>query len=209
MIGTVFRRRLRGEDGASLVEFALILPILALLLFGLIDFGFIYNDYLQVRQGVRDGARQGAVANFGSVTPSCNTTFMPGGSAASTQAQSLICTTRSLIGLDQNKMRVAVCVATNSATTCPDTPTVPDTSYAAGNKLVVCAMYPATSRTGFLNQFLNNGVVTTRVVIRVEQTANTASNGLIQDNLTTVKENLAGAGFPANKTWDFCKPSDT
>jgi Flp pilus assembly protein TadG len=208
MIGTVFRRRLRREDGASLVEFALILPILALLLFGLIDFGFIYNDYLQVRQGVRDGARQGAVANFGSVTPGCNTSFMPGSSSTSTQARSLICTTRSLIGLDQNKVRVAVCAATNAATTC-STPTVPDPAYAAGNKMVVCAIYPATSRSGFLRQFLNNGVVTTRVVIRVEQTANTGSGGVTPDNFTTVQEDLTGgAGFPTGKNWNFCTPTD-
>src|SRR5436305_1681114 len=49
------RRTLRREDGASLVEFALIAPILFLLLFGLIDFGFIYNDFLSLRHGVRAG----------------------------------------------------------------------------------------------------------------------------------------------------------
>src|SRR3954447_11459066 len=109
MIVHAVRRKRRREEGAALVEFALILPVLVLLLFGLIDFGFIYNDYLQVRQGVRDGARQGAVANFGT-TPTCNnSTFLP--ASSSTQAQSLICTTRGLIGLDASKMRVAVCVA--------------------------------------------------------------------------------------------------
>src|SRR3954471_24624706 len=114
MICSSIRRRSRREERAALVEFALILPILVLLLFGLIDFGFIYNDYLQVRQGVRDGARQGAVANFGT-TASCNNSgFLP--ASTSTQAQSLICTTRGLIGLESNKMRVAVCVANNTAT---------------------------------------------------------------------------------------------
>jgi Flp pilus assembly protein TadG len=203
MILHALRRRRRREDGAALVEFALILPVLVLLLFGLIDFGFIYNDYLQVRQGVRDGARQGAVANFGTTT-SCNG-FAP--ASTSTQAQALICTTRGLIGLDAPKMRVAVCVANNSATTC-DSTVPPNPSYAAGNKLVVCAMYPATSRTGFLNQFLSNGVVTTRVVIRIEQTASTASGGSVTDNLTTLMENLSGTGFPSGKNWNFCKPSD-
>jgi Flp pilus assembly protein TadG len=207
MILHALRRRRRREDGAALVEFALILPVLVLLLFGMIDFGFIYNDYLQVRQGVRDGARQGAVANFGTVNAGCNQSFIPSGTT-STQAQSLICTTRGLIGLDQNKMRIAVCVANNAATDC-DTSVPPNPSYAAGNKLVVCGMYPATSRTGFLKNFLNNGVVTTRVVIRIEQTASTASGGTITDNFTTVKEDLTGTGFPTGKNWNFCKPTDT
>src|SRR3954469_14811189 len=99
------RRKLRGEEGASLVEFALIAPILFLVLFGLIDFGFIYNDFLSVRQGVRDGARQGAVANFGTQTSCTNDSFTS--SITSTETKELICSTRNRIGLDNNKMRVA------------------------------------------------------------------------------------------------------
>jgi len=206
MIGKVFCRRPRREKGASLVEFALILPVLALLLFGLIDFGFIYNDFLQVRQGVRDGARQGAVGNFGPASVCTNDPALP--SSGSTQAQRLICTTRSLIGLDANKLKVAVCVANNTDTAC-DTSGPPNAKYAAGNKMVVCAMYPATSRTGFLSQFVGNRVVTTRVVIRIEQTESTI-NPSVTDNFTTLRDDLTTPpGFPTGPTWDFCKPSDT
>src|SRR6266542_3606513 len=92
----VIRRKKRGDEGAALVEFALIAPILFLLLFGLIDFGFIYNDFLQLRQGVRDGARQGAVANFGSDSTCSGLST----SSTSTQAKELLCATRNRIGLD-------------------------------------------------------------------------------------------------------------
>ena len=55
-------RTRRGEQrGASVVELALIVTALSLLLFGIIDFGFVYNDYVSVRQGARDGARVMAV----------------------------------------------------------------------------------------------------------------------------------------------------
>src|SRR3954453_15093727 len=115
MIANAVRHvRRRKEEGASLVEFALIAPILFLVLFGLIDFGFIYNDFLSVRQGVRDGARQGAVANFGTQRSCTNDSFTS--SITSTETKELICSTRNRIGLDNNKMRVAVCLAPTSGT---------------------------------------------------------------------------------------------
>ena len=45
-----------------MVEFAMILPILLLLVFGIIQFGIMFNDYLTLTDAVRAGARQGAVS---------------------------------------------------------------------------------------------------------------------------------------------------
>src|SRR3954447_20281912 len=104
MIVHAVRRKRRREEGAALVEFALILPILVLLLFGLIDFGFIYNDFIQVRQGVRDGARQGAVASFGSDSTCQGLSTV----ATSLQAKQLLCATRNRIGLDPSRMKTAI-----------------------------------------------------------------------------------------------------
>jgi Flp pilus assembly protein TadG len=47
-----------------MVEFTLLFPVLALLLFGVIQFGIAFNNYLAVTDAVRAGARQGAVARF-------------------------------------------------------------------------------------------------------------------------------------------------
>ena len=52
------------ESGQTMVEFALILPTLAILLFGIIQFGIAFNNYLTVTDAVRAGARQGAVARL-------------------------------------------------------------------------------------------------------------------------------------------------
>ena len=46
-----------GERGAALVEFAIILPILLTLVFGIIEFGRGYNVKVEVTGGVREGAR--------------------------------------------------------------------------------------------------------------------------------------------------------
>ena len=53
--------RKRGEKGANLVEFALTAPLLFLLLFGIIDFAWVFATNLDVKQGAREGARITAV----------------------------------------------------------------------------------------------------------------------------------------------------
>ena len=59
------RRKLRGgrrgERGQTLVEFALIMPVFLILLFGLADFGRGFYAYLIVTNAAREGARSAAV----------------------------------------------------------------------------------------------------------------------------------------------------
>jgi hypothetical protein len=59
-------RRSRRHDlnGAAAVEFALVSLLVFPLLFGIIEYGLWFNDSLNVRQGVREGARAGVVKNF-------------------------------------------------------------------------------------------------------------------------------------------------
>ena len=47
-----------------MAEFTLVLPVLAILLFGIIQFGIVFNNYLAVTDAVRAGARQAAVARY-------------------------------------------------------------------------------------------------------------------------------------------------
>lgn len=51
------REALRRERGAAAVEFALILPILLLLVMGTIDFARAYNTHISLSGGAREGAR--------------------------------------------------------------------------------------------------------------------------------------------------------
>jgi Flp pilus assembly protein TadG len=53
--------QLADERGQSLTEFALALPILALLLFAIIQFGIVFNNYVTLTDATRAGARKGAV----------------------------------------------------------------------------------------------------------------------------------------------------
>ena len=54
-------RIIKNEKGASAVEFALILPILIMLVFGIFQFGIAYNNYITITHAAREGARRAAV----------------------------------------------------------------------------------------------------------------------------------------------------
>ena len=65
-----FRRKIdfKSEQGQSLTEFALALPVLALLLFAVIQFGIAFNNYVTLTDATRAGARKAAVGRQ-SVSP--------------------------------------------------------------------------------------------------------------------------------------------
>jgi Flp pilus assembly protein TadG len=54
-------RILQSKKGQSLVEAAIILPILILLVMGIIDFGLLFNNYIQISNASREGARKAAL----------------------------------------------------------------------------------------------------------------------------------------------------
>lgn len=50
-----------SDRGAAAVEFALVLPLLLLLVFGIVDFGRAYNMQIALTQGAREGVRVAAL----------------------------------------------------------------------------------------------------------------------------------------------------
>jgi len=63
-------KSLKNEKGQSLVEFAILLPVLLLLIMGILEFGLMLNSYLTINNSAREGARLGVVvgSNLGSDT---------------------------------------------------------------------------------------------------------------------------------------------
>ena len=59
----IFKRSTPGERGAAAVEFALILPILLLLVLGLVEFGRVFNGQVSLSNAAREGARYMAIHN--------------------------------------------------------------------------------------------------------------------------------------------------
>jgi Flp pilus assembly protein TadG len=56
------RTNIKNERGQTMTEFAIILPILVVLLFGIAQFGIAFNNYITITDAARAGARKGAVS---------------------------------------------------------------------------------------------------------------------------------------------------
>ena len=57
------RLRRRTDHGAAAVEFALVVPMLLMILFAIITFGFLFAQKLAIENTARQAARYGAVEN--------------------------------------------------------------------------------------------------------------------------------------------------
>ena len=60
----ILRRLRSNEKGQTATEFALVLPIFCLLLFGVIQFGILFKNYVTLTDAVRAGARTAAVSRL-------------------------------------------------------------------------------------------------------------------------------------------------
>ena len=58
------RVTLRGEGGQTAVEFAIVVPILLLVVFAVVQFGMVFNNNVTLTDAVRAGARVGTVSRL-------------------------------------------------------------------------------------------------------------------------------------------------
>jgi Flp pilus assembly protein TadG len=58
-------RQLASERGAEVIEFAIVLPVLLLVVFGIIDFGFLFQRYVVVTNAAVEGARVASLPGYG------------------------------------------------------------------------------------------------------------------------------------------------
>ncbi len=103
------RRHGRAADGQGLVEFALIFPILALLVFGLVDFGRAIFIYSAVQDAAREGARYAIV--HGSLAESLDKECASGPGASCDPTGNNVATQskKYSFGLDPSQLTAAAC----------------------------------------------------------------------------------------------------
>ena len=56
------KNTIKNERGQTMTEFAFVLPILLVLLFGIIQFGIAFNNYVALTDAARAASRKGAVS---------------------------------------------------------------------------------------------------------------------------------------------------
>ena len=61
---TPFRRVVRSERGAELIEFALVFPLLLMVVLGIVDFGFLFQRLEVVTNAAREGARMRVLPGY-------------------------------------------------------------------------------------------------------------------------------------------------
>ncbi len=57
--------RLKSERGAELIEFALVFPLLLMVVLGIVDFGFVFQRMEVVTNAAREGARIAVLPGYG------------------------------------------------------------------------------------------------------------------------------------------------
>lgn len=139
----------RDEGGASLIEFALVLPVFAVLLFGLVDFGLVFGGYVSLENQVNAAARAVAIDR---VASSCVSASDPA-----------LCTVEAAIG---SAPLGVVPGSVETAIAFPDGGTT-----TAGSSVIVCARAELHSATGISAPILNNRWVSTKSEVLLEQNA--------------------------------------
>lgn len=90
------RRRSRGQ---ALVEFALIVPLFAIMLFGVIDFGLAFDASIAISNAAREGARLGAT--------------QPNATAINTRVRAVAG------GLNNSRLTITITCKTSTGGACP------------------------------------------------------------------------------------------
>jgi Flp pilus assembly protein TadG len=124
-----------------MVEFAIVLPILLLLVFGIIQFGILFNNYLTLTDAVRAGARQAAVSR----------------------------TLSDQVGPARNRVIAAAAnlkISDLDVTVTPYDPTKGTQSWAQGGDVTVTATYPYS--INLLGLVVKSGRMTSQTTERVE-----------------------------------------
>jgi len=117
----------------------------------MVDFGFVLNDTISLRQGARDGARHAVVSNVGT-NSSCTLTGFAGVDGSDTDR--IFCLVKERVGLNHTNFRVKIDF---------------ETTFTAKKSLAVCVMYPIRSVSGLSAPFLS-GAFKTEVQMRIEET---------------------------------------
>lgn len=154
------RRRSAGDSGAAAVEFALVLPVLVLILFGIIDYGLFFSNTISAQSGVQTAARQAVVGNLDATcTPPADA---PGVSA---DVGELMCMVKNNTGSITGDSFVKVVFPPD-----PSDTTNPDGGWFQDHQLIVCEVIDVQGLTGYVPLPRHDGKVAirSRVVTQIE-----------------------------------------
>jgi Flp pilus assembly protein TadG len=132
-------RRARGDEGASAVEFALVLPLLIILVFGVIAFGIVLAQQQALTNSARDGARFGVVNLFAQATGDPRTCSQVVAKVRDSAATVLM--TGADVGVTVKRDTTTVCSSAEGSTSVSNGTTLPCVGGTASSRLTVEATF--------------------------------------------------------------------
>lgn len=128
------------ERGAAAVEFAFVAPLLIALLLGILDYGIWFSESLNLRQVVRESARQAVVKSFDT-------------SCAGNDIAKVVCAT------NKELSPIAGTAYTRVA--------LPGAEWKRGDAILVCSMVDVDAVTGF-TPLPSGGVLRSKTTMSIE-----------------------------------------
>jgi Flp pilus assembly protein TadG len=131
--------RLRTDDhGQSAIEFAVVLPMLLLVIAGVMVFGLAFNNYIMLTEATAVGARQLAISRGQTLDP-CNTVY------------TAVTTAAPILTASKMTFKISLNGTSYTGTSCSGTATSgAPSNMVLGSNTVVTVTYPF-SLTGFGN----------------------------------------------------------
>ena len=178
-----------------MVEFAIVVPLLILLLCGIIDFGLIFGGDMSMQSGVASAARGISLDAYQYSGTGCS--GGPSGAAGVATAKAVcnvVATIGSLTGLNANTLSVGICFVTpGSALSCGGAPV---TGTSVSDDVVVCAQAAMASTTGLTSIFVSGSTVSTSSRQLMEEPQPSGPTAFESYNSTTPHVNYQGRAIP-------------
>jgi Flp pilus assembly protein TadG len=175
-----------------MVEFAIVVPLLILLLCGVIDFGLIFGGYMSMESGVASAAR---VISLDAYQFSGSTPCSGGPTAATADAVcNVVSSLGSLTGLDQSSLSVGICFVTPGST--PSCGGTSATGTSGTDDVLLCAKATMESTTGLTSVFVSGSTVSTSSRQLVEEPQPSGSTAFESYNAGSIEVRYNGRAIP-------------
>jgi Flp pilus assembly protein TadG len=153
---SLFRRprRARDQRGAVAVEFALIMPFLCLLVFGIIEFGYMLNRDMIIGNTSRDGVRAASLGDpYVDICKAIKSELSGSGIPVPNPAAPTNCADSAT-----SATQISISCKKPDGTACNATPTTYDALAVSGSTTTVKVTYRHTLITPFISSVLGDAV---------------------------------------------------
>jgi hypothetical protein len=147
-----------------LVEFAIVVPLLVLLLCGTLDFGLIFGGYLSMESGVESATRALSLNEYQYNPTNCGGGPTP---ATADAVCKVVASLGSLTGIKTSTLAVGICFVTPGST--PSCSASSGPGMSDSQDVEVCAQAAMQSTTGLTSIFVSGSTVSTSSRLLMEE----------------------------------------